>query len=65
MNFESKANLIDLSFLQVLTIGLVNLPSSQFSNFLMCPSDLSRSNSVSTASSKNWKVMECADYLLI
>ena len=46
MNFESRANFIDLFSLQVITIGLLNLSLSQFSNFLICPSDLSLFNSV-------------------
>ena len=33
INFESSAIFIDLSFLQVTRIGLMNLTSSQFSNF--------------------------------
>ena len=52
MSFESKANFIDLSFLQVITIGLINVSSSQLTNFLICPSDLSLFNSVFTESSK-------------
>ena len=52
MNFESTASLIDLPFLQVTTIGLINLSSSQFSSFLMYPSDLSHISSVSTVLSK-------------
>ena len=52
MNFESRANFIDLSYLQVITIGLINLSSSQFSNFLICPPELSLFNSVFTESSK-------------
>ena len=52
MNLESKANLMDLSFLQVMTIGLINLSSSQFSNFLICHSAFSLLSSVFTASSK-------------
>ena len=52
MNFESRANFIDLSFLQVITIGLIKMSSSQFSNFLICPSDLILFNSVFTESSK-------------
>ena len=36
INFESSAIFIDLSFLQVTRIGLMNLTSSQFSNFLFC-----------------------------
>ena len=50
MNLESKANLMDLSFLQVMTIGLINLSSSQFSSFLICPSAFSLFNSDFTAS---------------
>ena len=36
---------MDLSFLQVLTIGLIKRSSSHFSNFLMCPSFFSRLSS--------------------
>ena len=52
MNFESSASLIVLTFLQVTTIGLINLSSSQLSSFLMYPSDLSHFSSVSTVLSK-------------
>ena len=51
-DFESRANFIDLSFLQVITIGLINLSSSQFPNFLKCSSDFSLFDSVFTESSK-------------
>ena len=52
MNFQSSASLIELSFSQVITIVLIKLSSSQFSNFLIYPSDLSQFSSVFTDSSK-------------
>ena len=46
--------MIDLSFLQVMTIGLIKRSSSQFPNFLLCPSSFNLLSSVLTESSK-WR----------
>ena len=51
--FESTANLIELSFLQLMTVGLKK-SSSQFSNFLICPPSFNLLSSVLTESSK-WR----------
>ena len=36
INFESRATLIDLFFLQVITIGPINLSLSKILSFLLC-----------------------------
>ena len=54
MNFESRAKLIDLSFLQIMTIGIIKRSSSQISNFLVCPYSFNLLSSVLTESSR-WR----------
>ena len=48
-NFASNAKYIDLSFLQVITIWLINLSLSHDSSFLMCTSKISLSSSLLSA----------------
>ena len=43
---------MDLSFLQVMTIGLIKRSLSRFSSFLICPSSFNLLSSVLTESSK-------------
>ena len=51
-NFESKASLIDSSFLQVKTFGLINLSSLHDFSFLMCPSEIGLSSFLLSHGSK-------------
>ena len=49
---ESRAILTDLSFLTVITTGLMNSSSEHFSNFMICLSSISFWSSFSTFSRK-------------
>ena len=50
MGLASKANLIELSFLTVITIGAIKQSLVHLSSFSMCPSVSSLSSSVCTLS---------------